>query len=370
MKLLRDTTPIDPEIQRRLDAIDAALAGEPVEAQYSDLAKLAQALRAERQLPAEAFADKLDERVSSGFEAQGRGEEGQDAHAGEAGRSLGRIDWSRLRGAWAPLAAGVAGSALLVSAIAGSGVLSGDSQSTRPAAPEQVVERPQAERGVAGDAATAPRTQRRGTAESATPNTKSAEGTLVPPSEAPPYPVNPGDDGARPREVARGASLVLATKPGDVEDAADQVVRITDEHRGYVLSSSVSGGEGNGRASFQLRIPASRLQAAIADLSEVAHIRERNQDTQDITSSFVSVRARIAAAQRERQALLRGLAAASTDGSRNSAHSCGGSSSGSATRASMSGSRATPRRAIMTVSLRATPSAMPAGSSVRLSLRR
>ena len=66
MRLL-DQDPIDPEIAATLDAIDATLAGEPVDAQYAELAEIALLLASDRpQLPAE-FARSMDERVGRRF---------------------------------------------------------------------------------------------------------------------------------------------------------------------------------------------------------------------------------------------------------------------------------------------------------------
>ncbi len=48
MRLLDHDEPIDPEIAASLDAIDAVLAGEPVDAGYADLAEIALLLSAER----------------------------------------------------------------------------------------------------------------------------------------------------------------------------------------------------------------------------------------------------------------------------------------------------------------------------------
>ena len=51
-----DETPIDPEIAAKLDAIDATLAGEPVDPAHAELAELALLLAAERPRAEPAFA--------------------------------------------------------------------------------------------------------------------------------------------------------------------------------------------------------------------------------------------------------------------------------------------------------------------------
>ncbi|HZU40860.1 MAG TPA: hypothetical protein VE992_07395, partial [Solirubrobacteraceae bacterium] len=62
-----DETPIDPEIEATLDAIDATLAGEPVDPRFAEVAELALLLAAERPRPRAQFADALDARVQRRF---------------------------------------------------------------------------------------------------------------------------------------------------------------------------------------------------------------------------------------------------------------------------------------------------------------
>src|SRR5689334_19469802 len=60
-----DTLP--PAARRELDAIDAALAGDPVPPDLTELGSLALALRDERPAPAADFAHDLDARAAAGF---------------------------------------------------------------------------------------------------------------------------------------------------------------------------------------------------------------------------------------------------------------------------------------------------------------
>jgi hypothetical protein len=105
----------------------------------------------------------------------------------------------------------------------------------------------------------------------------------------------------------------LATPRTEVEDAADGVIEVTDRYQGFVLRSNVSGGDrGRAGATLELRIPSDKLQSALRDLSELAHVRSRTQTTQDITARFVSARSRLNEAVAERRALLRQLGRAVT----------------------------------------------------------
>ena len=116
----------------------------------------------------------------------------------------------------------------------------------------------------------------------------------------------------RPRKVEQAASLTLAAPRNEVEDVADGVIRTADRYGGFVLHSSVSTGDRNARAKIDLRIPASRLTDAIADLSELAHVRSRSQRADDITARFSYPRRELADATGERRALLAQLARATT----------------------------------------------------------
>src|SRR5947209_5448420 len=62
-----DDTPIDPEIAASLDAIDATLAGDPVDPRYAELAELALLLAADTPAIEPAAAQALDRRVERRF---------------------------------------------------------------------------------------------------------------------------------------------------------------------------------------------------------------------------------------------------------------------------------------------------------------
>jgi len=117
------------------------------------------------------------------------------------------------------------------------------------------------------------------------------------------------------RKVARAADLVLATEPERVSDVADAVNAVVNRYRGIVVSSSVQTGD-PGRpglgSRFQLRLPARNLQPALADLSELAHVRSRTESTDDITGRFITAQERIEELRASRESLLDRLAAAGT----------------------------------------------------------
>jgi hypothetical protein len=272
MRLRREPEPT-PETIRELEALDAALAGEPVDPEHAELAGLAVALREEAPRPRPEFALDLDLRVRDGFPAP------------EAGPILPRKRTPRRR--WG-LALGAAASVFIaLTAVLSSGVLNSDNGRDRGT--------PVAEQPLLRESAPA-------TGDQAAPVQ-----ALSSPSAGTPAPR------LQRRQVERSASLTLAAPRDEIEDTADRAIEVTDRYGGFVMNSTVSGGESpDVGATLELRLPARRLQPALADLSKLAHVRTRTQGSRDITAAFRSPRRRLADALAERRGLLRRLERAVT----------------------------------------------------------
>jgi Domain of unknown function (DUF4349) len=120
-------------------------------------------------------------------------------------------------------------------------------------------------------------------------------------------------------KIAQDVNLALASSPEDFRDTADGVLDVVDEHGGFVLRSSVSGGDPDvdgarpGRANFETRIPAGQLQPAIAALSDLGHVVSRTDGTKDITSRFNDAKRRIDTYTQARDRLLERLEDATTE---------------------------------------------------------
>lgn len=115
------------------------------------------------------------------------------------------------------------------------------------------------------------------------------------------------------RRVERSANLTLAAAGSKVEDVADKVISTTDRFGGYVVNSSVSGGDaGRSSAEFELKLPAERFQQALAAYSGLAHVRERTQQTQDITDPYRRATSALSSARAEADRL-RALLTKSSD---------------------------------------------------------
>lgn len=289
----RNGNPQDPRIERELAAVDATLGGQPVDAGMTELAELVLAVQAVRPRPRASFVEELAARAAAGFP---RIESTPDTAQQPGKPAQTRFRFARaLKARRIPLAFGTAASLLIVvTGLISSGVL----------APETVEESASTDVAQEDVPSTAPR------------ETLSREaGDAV---QAEPLSAAPARGGGvlpqvHTRRQDRDAAIVLATPRADIEEAADGVIQVTDRYQGFVLRSNVTGGEeGRAGAALELRIPSEKLQPALRDLSELAHVRSRTQTTQDITARFVSARSRLNEATAERRALLRQLARAST----------------------------------------------------------
>src|SRR3954469_3840357 len=283
---------LTPAMIRDLAALDAALAGEPVDPDLADLAELTALLREERPDADPSFARALDDRVKRGFP---RGLTGARAVPAPHGAARLRVWLSAHR---SPLAlAGVA----LVAVVAGLSQVphwiddSGDGGGSVSTASKPAPGVDSGESSSGADQRAGPESGGANTAPA--PATRSGGGS-------------PRTDSRGTRFVERSASITLGARPQDLDDVADGVVRVTDSVGGFVGSSSVTSGQ---EATFELRIPSAQLQRALRDLSRLAHVRERTQSTEDITSSVVSARDRLQDARAERASLLRRLSRATTD---------------------------------------------------------
>jgi hypothetical protein len=289
---------LTPEMTRELAALDAALAGEPVEPDLSDLAELTALLREERPDPDSEFTRALDHRVRRGFP---RGVKGARAVPLPHGAAKVRAWLSASLGS--PAGRGVMASAAVVAIVAvvviGAGSGGDDSASSTASGG-----------GGASVAAPAEQDSARQSAGAASGQGQAESQTGVAPSVAPPNSGSPRTDSRSGRFVERTAALTLGARPADLDDVADGVVRVTDGVKGFVARSSVTSRR---EANFELRIPSGQLQRALSELSRLAHVRERTQATEDITSVVVSARDRLENARAERASLLRRLAKATTD---------------------------------------------------------
>lgn len=282
---MRRNTALDPVVAQELSELDAVLAGERSDPVLELIA--AEARASAEPLPP-GLALRLEAAVAEGFP--------KPARASRAGW-LARVPLAPAAGV---LAAAVLALVVTISAIDSDtrdlGTTSSQSESV-PAATE----------GITGGGSVAEDVDT-GTAELSAPSAVPAA-----PSVAQDYGTAAREAPAKIlRRVQRAADLTITTPVAKLQDTSDEVTRTADRLGGYVQSSDVSARGESGQATFDLRIPAARLDEALATLSRLGHVRARNQQSQDITARFTSARSRLHDARAERQALLRALAEATT----------------------------------------------------------
>jgi hypothetical protein len=117
------------------------------------------------------------------------------------------------------------------------------------------------------------------------------------------------------RKVERAAVLELGADPDRVDDVAQGVLGVVARFDAIVDQSTVQTNTGDGEARFELRVPANRLQPALAALSRLpdAHVLSRTDDTRDVNQAYVSIRRALVNARAERAGVIRALANADTE---------------------------------------------------------
>ncbi len=293
---------LDPAVQAELEALEAALNGEP--GADADLLALVEDVRATREPVSLSLRSRLEDGVAAGFPRASRA----------------RRAW-RLP-SWALPAMGVTSVFLIVGVVAFSG-LRDDPQNdaavftSKPLSDTETSSAGDSASGsaAAGEAAAPEADLAAPTAKTVAPSaaqsSASAAGTVAPA----PSPNRSVDKDAvgRERKVERAVGLTLRVGANQLEDASDDIVRATQALGGYVSSSQVSGRDTGGEADFTLRIPSAKLDLALKQLGTFGHIARLDQSSRDITASFVSAEDRLGDARDERAALLKALGRARTD---------------------------------------------------------
>ena len=305
-----DHEPIDPEIAASLDAIDAVLAGEPVDARYVDLAEIALLVTAERPEVRPSFAQSMDQRVARRFAAvpserprRRRLSPGFWEASGALAAGLALIvGLVVLVGGHHGASSASSSSSAAASSAAATTASSGSAGSSAP--PASGAKSPAQAPAAAGTRAPAAA----GTSAPAAAGTRApaAAGTPAPPTVQPP---------TSDRKVVQSAELNLAAAPNRIDDVAQQVYDVIGGLGGIVDSSTVTqtGGPG-GYAQFQLSIPSASLGQAMSRLSSLnyATVLSRTDSSQDVTDQYGAAQRALADARALRTSLLKHLADATT----------------------------------------------------------
>lgn len=278
---------VDPEVEREITVIDLAVAngdtGRPEDAELTDFAMR---LRGTRPLPDAGEIVRLDARIAEI----------------ESGASADDSKPSRRN----PRKLALAGlGACFVVGMVGISVATFSHSQDDSAAPSETI----GDRGNGlGTTDEAP-----GQSQGTSTDSSAAEADLsLKAKEVAPASPALDDFVGKTRVQTRATEITLATPVDEVETVSDKVIATTDRYGGYVNQSNVTGGDADSRASLDLRIPASDYQDALASISALGHVRERVQDTSDITGQYRRAETAVERAQRNRDRLARQRAAAET----------------------------------------------------------
>lgn len=125
--------------------------------------------------------------------------------------------------------------------------------------------------------------------------------------------------GSGHRDIEQSSYIVLGTKPGEVSGAAAKVFDAVHAAGGIVLHSSVhSGSKGATGAQFSLLIPSAKVDDALAQISSIAEVRARHDQTNDITAPTVSTSEELADLNATIEGLLKELGNVETEAERES----------------------------------------------------
>jgi Domain of unknown function (DUF4349) len=314
-----DQQPIDPEIAATLDAIDATLAGEPVDTRYAELAEVALLLASDRPQAPPEFARAMDERVGRRFAPAGRAGAGKAVAAKAARRRrLARRFWETT----GALAAGVAlVVAIVVVAGGGGGGSSASSSSASSSAASSAASSPAVSGAAASSTATAP-TRAPAPLAAATSHTSASSAAKAAASSVATAPPQTSESVTTPivqppttgRKVVQSAQLNLTAAPTRIDAVAQEVYNVVGQVNGIVNSSTVTQGGPSGYANFQLSVPSASLAQTMSRLSQLtyAQVTSRTDNTQDITDQYNAAASALADARALRTSLLNQLANATT----------------------------------------------------------
>jgi len=110
------------------------------------------------------------------------------------------------------------------------------------------------------------------------------------------------DASALDRKIIYNVSLSLIVK--DTEEAFDDIQRLAQEVGGFVSESNVWRDQEYQRASLTVRVPAEKLEDALARFRALAvDVENQRVDSQDVTEEYVDLEARLTNAQRTEREL-------------------------------------------------------------------
>lgn len=302
---------LDPAIAAELDALEAALAGQP--SADPDLLALVAAVREDAGDPRPEFRRELDAKAAAGFR--------NGPHPPPSAWFKAARTWLWDHRIVAGPGIAVAATALIALVVA-VGSLNDKDDVTTFAGQSAPMSAPLDDAAAGGSSAA-----ESGSTESAAPPTAKQAAPSASADSAAAVPEDFDEPGApvqrnlqpgtvapgTPRKVEQTTQLALRTSAGRLQKVSDGVVRVTQAAGGVVQSSNVDATDRGGTSDFVLSVPSAKADDVVARLSKLAHVASMSQASTDITEAFVSSADQLSDARAERRALLKALEGAKTE---------------------------------------------------------
>jgi hypothetical protein len=125
--------------------------------------------------------------------------------------------------------------------------------------------------------------------------------------EKSPMPPSRGDThgvpAVSPPMILRTAQLTVVTQ--NLDEARTSMDQIVQRYNGYAGDLTVSApSDGARRLTANLRVPATQMDAAMAELKKLGRVESESQSGQDVTAQYVDLEARLSNARNTEQRLL------------------------------------------------------------------
>ncbi len=103
-------------------------------------------------------------------------------------------------------------------------------------------------------------------------------------------------------KIIRDGTITLVVPRGGFGTAFDDATGVAEAAGGFVLSSSISQ---ENQGTLTMRIPSHRLDGAIVKLRSLGRLAELNLTGNDVTSSYIDLKARLSVLQTQRELIVK-----------------------------------------------------------------
>ncbi|MEW4571345.1 DUF4349 domain-containing protein [Tautonia sp. JC769] len=114
----------------------------------------------------------------------------------------------------------------------------------------------------------------------------------------------PPEEAGFNRKIIYDAQIDLEVE--DLDPAADRLVSLVQQHRGYIAEQDVAGSPGSKRsAKWKLRVPVEEFEAFVQELLSLGELKRNVRTSQDVSEQFYDIEARIRNKRVEEETILK-----------------------------------------------------------------